>query len=45
MLARGVNPLFKIHDLVVVDDLPLTASNKLLRRTLRSDYFEADSPK
>jgi acetyl-CoA synthetase len=37
-VADELNPLFKIHDLVVVDTLPRTASNKLMRRTLRSRY-------
>ena len=38
ILARRLNPLFKIHDLVVVDALPRTASNKLMRRELRARY-------
>jgi len=37
-LASELNPLFKIHDLVVVDTLPRTASNKLMRRELRARY-------
>ena len=37
-LAKELNPLFKIHDLVVVDSLPRTASNKLMRRELRRQY-------
>ncbi len=37
-VAAELNPLFKIHDLVLVDSLPRTASNKLMRRTLRSQY-------
>ncbi len=37
-LATELNPLFKIHDLVVVDALPRTASNKLMRRELRARY-------
>jgi len=37
-LAKELNPLFKIHDLVVVDSLPRTASNKLMRRELRARY-------
>ncbi|MCU0303561.1 MAG: AMP-binding protein [Thermoanaerobaculales bacterium] len=37
-IARDLNPLFKIHDLVVVDSLPRTASNKLMRRELRGRY-------
>ncbi len=42
MIARRINPLFKIHDLVLVDSLPRTASGKLMRRELRSLY--ADKP-
>ena len=38
LLAGSLNPLFKIHDLVVVSELPRTASNKLMRRTLRDTY-------
>ena len=35
---RGhLNPLFRIHDLVVVDALPRTASNKIMRRVLRDE--------
>jgi len=37
-IATELNPLFKIHDLVLVDSLPRTASNKLMRRELRADY-------
>ena len=37
-LAKELNPLFKIHDLVIVDSLPRTASNKLMRRELRARY-------
>jgi acetyl-CoA synthetase len=37
-IATDLNPLFKIHDLVLVDALPRTASNKLMRRTLRDRY-------
>jgi acetyl-CoA synthetase len=37
-LATELNPLFKLHDLVVVDSLPRTASNKLMRRELRRQY-------
>ncbi len=39
-LANELNPLFKIHDLVIVDSLPRTASNKLMRRELRRRYTE-----
>jgi len=37
-IAVELNPLFKLHDLVLVDALPRTASNKLMRRELRSGY-------
>jgi acetyl-CoA synthetase len=43
LLAVRLNPLFKIHDVVVVDSLPRTASNKLMRRTLRARYVEQES--
>lgn len=33
-----INPLFKIHDIVFVPDLPKTASNKIMRRVLRDKY-------
>lgn len=35
-IKRYLNPLFKIHDVVVVDTLPRTASNKVMRRELRN---------
>ncbi len=38
MIAKKLNPLFKIHDLVPTGELPRTASNKLTRRTLRARY-------
>ena len=37
-IATRLNPLFRIHDLVLIDVLPRTASNKLMRRELRSRY-------
>ncbi len=37
-IKRDLNPLFKIHDLVLVDTLPRTASNKVMRRVLRDQY-------
>ena len=33
-----INPLFKIHDVVFVAELPKTASNKIMRRMLRKEY-------
>ncbi len=39
MLIRNhLNPLFKISDVVVVESLPRTASNKVMRRVLRDNY-------
>ena len=43
LVASELNPLFKIHDLVVVESLPRTASNKLMRRSLRADYMKRGS--
>jgi len=40
LLARNLNPLFKLADLVLVDRLPRTASNKLQRRKLRAAYLQ-----
>ena len=34
-LSQYLNPLFRIHDVVIVDALPRTASNKVMRRLLR----------
>ena len=34
-LSQHLNPLFRIHDIVLVDALPRTASNKVMRRLLR----------
>ncbi|MBV9576307.1 MAG: AMP-binding protein [Gammaproteobacteria bacterium] len=33
-----LNPLFKIHDVIFINELPRTASNKIMRRTLRKTY-------
>ncbi|HSI13986.1 MAG TPA: AMP-binding protein [Chthoniobacter sp.] len=40
-IKRDLNPLFKIHDVVVIDALPRTASNKVMRRELRARYTAA----
>ncbi len=34
-INKHINPLFKIHDVVFVRELPKTASNKIMRRVLR----------
>ena len=40
-IRRNLNPLFKIHDVMIVDELPRTASNKVMRRVLRDRYFRS----
>lgn len=40
-LSRRLNSLFRIHDIVVVEALPRTASNKMMRRELRRAYTAA----
>jgi acetyl-CoA synthetase len=40
-IAQRLNPLFKVHDVVLVDELPRTASQKLVRRALRGHYADA----
>jgi acetyl-CoA synthetase len=37
-ISSGLNPLFKVKDVVVIDALPRTASNKVMRRVLRKEY-------
>lgn len=37
-IRQELNPLFKIYDVVPIDNLPRTASNKVMRRTLRDAY-------
>ncbi len=37
-----LNPLFKIHDVIFIEELPKTASNKIMRRVLRNDYYKCD---
>ena len=36
-IREHLNPLFRIHDAIVVDALPRTASNKIMRRVLRAE--------
>lgn len=38
LIKDHLNPLFKIHDIVMIDVLPRTASNKVMRRVLRDEY-------
>ena len=37
-IGARLNPLFKLHELVPVEALPRTASNKIMRRSLRDAY-------
>ncbi len=37
-VRKQLNPLFKVSDLVQIDTLPRTASNKVMRRKLRANY-------
>jgi acetyl-CoA synthetase len=37
-IKRDLNPLFRIHDLVLLNALPRTASSKVMRRTLRDQW-------
>ncbi|MCS6790490.1 MAG: AMP-binding protein, partial [Bacteroidia bacterium] len=45
LLAQAIrdklSPLFHLHDVVVVSELPRTASNKVMRRLLRKAYLSA----
>ncbi len=38
IIKAKVSPLFRIHDIVLTDSLPRTASNKVMRRMLRDEY-------
>lgn len=40
-LNQQLNPLFRIHDVILTNDLPKTASNKIMRRALRTRYIES----
>ena len=44
-ISAHLNPLFKVHDVVVVDALPRTASQKVMRRHLRAQYEGGDDRK
>jgi len=37
-IRSELNPLFKVHDVVIVESLPRTASHKVMRRELRAGY-------
>ncbi len=38
VVKAGLNPQFRVHDVTVVEALPRTASNKVMRRELRAAY-------
>jgi acetyl-CoA synthetase len=38
LLAQELNPLFRVHEVVLTDALPRTASNKLMRRKLQESW-------
>jgi acetyl-CoA synthetase len=43
-IKKHLNPLFKVHDVIIVDDLPRTSSNKVMRRVLRERYTKHNRP-
>jgi acetyl-CoA synthetase len=43
LIREKLNPLFKIHEVVEIESLPRTASNKVMRRVLRRMFLEAMS--
>lgn len=40
-ISQELNPLFKIHDVILINSLPRTASNKVMRRTLRDQHHSS----
>jgi len=38
VMKKQLNPLFKVSDVVIKNQLPRTASNKVMRRVLRDEY-------
>ncbi len=43
LISEKLNPLFKIHDVVIIESLPRTASNKVMRRVLRKMFPDTSS--
>lgn len=39
-IKTELNPLFKVQSVLIRDQLPRTASNKIMRRVLRDEYQE-----
>ncbi len=44
VLNQRLNPLFRIAEVQQIKELPRTASNKILRRELRTSYAQTDKP-
>jgi acetyl-CoA synthetase len=42
-IKERLNPLFHLHDVMFVDVLPRTASNKVMHRTLREQYYSLET--
>ncbi len=42
-ISANLNPLYRVHEVKVVDSLPRTASNKVMRRVLRDQYLKSRS--
>jgi acetyl-CoA synthetase len=42
-IRQQINPLFKVAEVVIVPQLPRTASNKILRRRLRDQWRQGPS--
>ncbi len=40
VIKSHLNPLFKIHEAVLIEALPRTASNKVMRRVLRAEFVK-----
>ena len=40
-IRTGLNPLFRVSEVRIVDSLPRTASNKVMRRELRATLAKA----
>ncbi len=38
LISKNLNPLFRVYDIAITEKLPRTASNKVMRRTLRKTY-------
>ena len=38
-LRTELNPLFKVHEIKIIEALPRTASGKVMRRVLRKQYL------